>query len=183
MQQDGSLQVPGGRCAGMRSGSLPPAAAAIAYGEDQGISEDSVIELLLSLAEKNMLQPEDQAQAGVRFSMLETIREYGREQLAAASGQHIKSGVLTVRKAGGKQEEFYKIALTNILVSSITNSGMNGGVPTVSWPGKTNVNYRVERTDGLAPASSWQGLYFGTALSARLESMRQYRKSSPGRCR
>jgi type VI secretion system secreted protein Hcp len=38
--------------------------------------------------------------------------------------------VLTVRKAGGKQEEFYKIALSNILVSSITNSGMNGGVPT-----------------------------------------------------
>jgi type VI secretion system secreted protein Hcp len=48
---------------------------------------------------------------------------------ACASGQHIKSGVLTVRKAGGKQEEFYKIALTNILVSSITNSGINGGVP------------------------------------------------------
>ena len=46
---------------------------------------------------------------------------------------------------------------------------MNGGVPTVSWPGKTNVNYRVERTDGLAPASSWQGLYFGTALSANEE--------------
>ncbi|HMO67430.1 MAG TPA: type VI secretion system tube protein Hcp [Novosphingobium sp.] len=49
---------------------------------------------------------------------------------ACASGQHIKSGVLTVRKAGGKQEEFYKIALTNILVSSITNTGANGGNPT-----------------------------------------------------
>ena len=48
---------------------------------------------------------------------------------ACASGKHIKSGVLTVRKAGGRQEEFYKIALTNILVSSITNTGANGGVP------------------------------------------------------
>lgn len=48
---------------------------------------------------------------------------------ACAAGQHIKSGILTVRKAGGKQEEFYKIALTNILVSSITNTGANGGNP------------------------------------------------------
>lgn len=49
---------------------------------------------------------------------------------ACASGQHIKSGVLTVRKAGGQQEEFYKISLTNILVSNITNTGANGGNPT-----------------------------------------------------
>lgn len=49
---------------------------------------------------------------------------------ACASGSHIKSGVLTVRKAGGKQEEFYKISLTNILVSSISNTGANAGVPT-----------------------------------------------------
>jgi len=49
---------------------------------------------------------------------------------SCAGGNHIKSGVLTVRKAGGKQEEFYKISLTNILVSSISNTGANGGVPT-----------------------------------------------------
>lgn len=45
---------------------------------------------------------------------------------ACASGQHIKSGVLTVRKAGGKQEEFYKISLTSILVSSVVNTGADG---------------------------------------------------------
>lgn len=49
---------------------------------------------------------------------------------ACASGAHIKSGVMTVRKAGGKQEEFYKISLTNILVSSVVNTGANGGNPT-----------------------------------------------------
>ena len=49
---------------------------------------------------------------------------------ACASGQHIAAGVLTVRKAGGKQEEFYKIALKNILVSAISNTGANGGNPT-----------------------------------------------------
>lgn len=48
---------------------------------------------------------------------------------ACAGGTHIKSGVLTVRKAGGKQEEFYKISLTNILVSSITNTGAHTGTP------------------------------------------------------
>lgn len=48
---------------------------------------------------------------------------------ACAAGMHIKSGVLTVRKAGGKQEEFYKISLTNILVSSVVNTGANGGNP------------------------------------------------------
>lgn len=41
----------------------------------------------------------------------------------------------------------------------------SGGGATVSWPGKTNTNYRVERTDNLLP-SAWQSLYFGTALSA-----------------
>src|SRR5437667_12442811 len=36
---------------------------------------------------------------------------------AVATGQHIKKAVLTVRKAGGKQEELYKIQLEDVLVS------------------------------------------------------------------
>ena len=36
--------------------------------------------------------------------------------LACASGQHIKSAILTCRKAGGGQQEFYKITLTDVLV-------------------------------------------------------------------
>lgn len=48
---------------------------------------------------------------------------------ACAKGDHIGDGVLTVRKAGGKQEEYYKITLTNILVSSIMNTGADGGNP------------------------------------------------------
>ncbi len=38
--------------------------------------------------------------------------------LACASGKHVKSGVLTVRKAGGKPFEFLKLTLTDLLVSS-----------------------------------------------------------------
>jgi type VI secretion system secreted protein Hcp len=62
---------------------------------------------------------------------------------ACASGQHIKSAVLTVRKAGGKQEEYYKVALSNILVSRITNTGTNGGVPTE----EVNLNFEEIKFD------------------------------------
>jgi type VI secretion system secreted protein Hcp len=49
--------------------------------------------------------------------------------MACAEGKHIASGLLTVRKAGGQQEEFYKIKLTDILISSVTNTGAEGGNP------------------------------------------------------
>ncbi len=39
--------------------------------------------------------------------------------LSAATGDHIKSAVLTVRTTGGNQLEFYKITLGNVLVSSV----------------------------------------------------------------
>src|SRR3954452_10732507 len=40
-----------------------------------------------------------------------------------ATGDHIKSAVLTVRKAGKEQQEYYKIKLTDLLVSSVVNNG------------------------------------------------------------
>lgn len=43
--------------------------------------------------------------------------------LKCATGEHIGSGVLTIRKAGGQQQEYYKIKLTDILVSSFQNTG------------------------------------------------------------
>jgi type VI secretion system secreted protein Hcp len=38
---------------------------------------------------------------------------------SCAKGDHIKSGVLVVRKAGGDQLEYFKVELTDILVSGI----------------------------------------------------------------
>ena len=38
---------------------------------------------------------------------------------ACATGQHIASGTLTVRKAGGTSLEYFKVELTEILISSI----------------------------------------------------------------
>jgi len=43
---------------------------------------------------------------------------------------------------------------------------VTNGQAQVSWPGKSNLEYHVERTDGLMPGQlNWQGAYFGTALS------------------
>jgi type VI secretion system secreted protein Hcp len=40
-----------------------------------------------------------------------------------ATGEHIKSGVLAVRKAGEKPLELYKLRMTDILVSSFQQGG------------------------------------------------------------
>ena len=43
--------------------------------------------------------------------------------LACASGHHLPFAILTVRKAGGKQEEYYKIKMYDLIVSNFENSG------------------------------------------------------------
>lgn len=47
--------------------------------------------------------------------------------LACASGKHIKSAVLTCRKAGGEQEEYLTFTLSDCLVSSFQTGGSGGG--------------------------------------------------------
>ena len=51
--------------------------------------------------------------------------------LACATGQHIKKAVLTARKAGGTQQDFYVVTFTDLLVSSyqIGGSGHGDTVP------------------------------------------------------
>lgn len=71
--------------------------------------------------------------------------------LACATGQHIKSAVLTVRKAGGKQEEYYKIKLTDLLVSSHQNTGHGADAPVeqVSMNfSKIEFEYYPQKPDG-----------------------------------
>lgn len=48
--------------------------------------------------------------------------------LACASGQHIKSGLLTCRKAGKEQQEYLKIKFTDLLISSFQTGGSQGDV-------------------------------------------------------
>jgi type VI secretion system secreted protein Hcp len=46
---------------------------------------------------------------------------------ACASGQHFKSAILTVRKAGGGQHEYFKVTLSDVVVSSFQTSGSPQG--------------------------------------------------------
>src|SRR4051812_45696493 len=43
--------------------------------------------------------------------------------IACATGEHLAKGVLSCRKAGGKQEDYLKIKLTDVLVSSFLTGG------------------------------------------------------------
>jgi len=48
--------------------------------------------------------------------------------LACANGEHIKSALLTCRKAGKEQQEYLKIKFSDLLVSSYQTGGSKGDV-------------------------------------------------------
>ena len=48
--------------------------------------------------------------------------------LACATGQHVKKAVLTCRKAGGDQQEYMSITLSDLLVSSYQTGGSKGDI-------------------------------------------------------
>jgi|SRR5665213_97809 len=48
--------------------------------------------------------------------------------LACATGDHIAEGTLTCRKAGGDQQEYLTIKLTDVFVSSYQTGGSPGGI-------------------------------------------------------
>jgi type VI secretion system secreted protein Hcp len=74
--------------------------------------------------------------------------------LACAKGAHIPSALLTVRKAGGKQEEFLKYKFEDVLVSSYNTGGSasnDAAVPieSVSFNyTKFEVSYAEQKKDG-----------------------------------
>ena len=72
---------------------------------------------------------------------------------ACASGEHIKKGVLTCRKAGKEQQEFLVYTYTDVLISSYQTGGAsNGGViphDQISFNyGKMEVEYKEQKADG-----------------------------------
>jgi type VI secretion system secreted protein Hcp len=70
---------------------------------------------------------------------------------ACATGKHIKSAILTVRKAGGKQEEYYKIKLTDLLVSNLSNTGHGNEQPMEQLSmnfAKIEFEYYPQKADG-----------------------------------
>ncbi len=77
--------------------------------------------------------------------------------LACATGQHIKEAKLTCRKAGGDQQEFLTVTMTDVLISSYQQGGASESdvVPTdqVSFNfTKIEVEYVPQKADGSADA-------------------------------
>jgi type VI secretion system secreted protein Hcp len=73
--------------------------------------------------------------------------------LACATGQHIKSAVLTARKAGKVQEDYLKVTFNDLLVSSFqTNGDANANslpVDSISLNfAEVEIEYKVQNVDG-----------------------------------
>jgi type VI secretion system secreted protein Hcp len=74
--------------------------------------------------------------------------------IKCATGEHIKDGTLSLRKAGREQEQvFLKITLTDVLVSSYQTGGSAGGetVPTDQFSlnfAKIEYTYTPQKPDG-----------------------------------
>ncbi|MGE5690093.1 MAG: Hcp family type VI secretion system effector [Pseudomonadota bacterium] len=76
--------------------------------------------------------------------------------LACASGQHLKTAVVTARKSGGQQQDYLVIKLSDVLVSSYHVAGSEGSdAPTDQVTlefARIEIEYRALRPDGsLAP--------------------------------
>ncbi|HYE73626.1 MAG TPA: type VI secretion system tube protein Hcp [Blastocatellia bacterium] len=70
-----------------------------------------------------------------------------------ATGKHIPKAVLTVRKAGGEQQEYLKVTFTDLLVSSYQTGGSSHGsvVPTDQISlnySKIEFEYKEQKPDG-----------------------------------
>lgn len=73
--------------------------------------------------------------------------------LACATGQHIKKAVLIARKAGKEQQEYMKVTMSDILVSSFQTGGSEGSntLPTDQISlnfAKIEFEYKEQKADG-----------------------------------
>lgn len=71
---------------------------------------------------------------------------------ACCSGKHIKSGLITVRKAGDQPLEYLKITLHDILITGVHHSGASSGdlvaeSVTLNFS-KFKVEYQEQKPDG-----------------------------------
>jgi len=85
--------------------------------------------------------------------------------VSCATGQHIKSAVVTARKAGGKQEDYLIFKMSDVLVSSYQTGGSAGSdvVPTEQFSlnfVKLEVAYKEQKADGSLGGEVKQGFDF-----------------------
>jgi type VI secretion system secreted protein Hcp len=73
--------------------------------------------------------------------------------LACATGEHFKEATLTARKAGKQQQEFLKVKMTDLLISSYQTGGAGSGgdlpMDQVSLNfAKIEIEYKEQKPDG-----------------------------------
>jgi type VI secretion system secreted protein Hcp len=72
--------------------------------------------------------------------------------LACATGEHLKSATLVCRKAGGDQQEYMKIVMSDLLVSSYQTGGSTGDVVPLDQISlnfsKIEYEYKPQKADG-----------------------------------
>jgi type VI secretion system secreted protein Hcp len=73
--------------------------------------------------------------------------------LACAQGEHVKSAILTCRKAGKEQQEYLKITFSDLLVSSFQTSGSGASevlpMDQISLNfSKIELEYKEQKADG-----------------------------------
>lgn len=76
---------------------------------------------------------------------------------ACCKGSHFKQAVLTVRKAGGKQLEYIKITMSDLIVTSVSTGGSGGEDRltenvTLNF-GKFKFEYAPQKPDGSGDAA------------------------------
>lgn len=71
---------------------------------------------------------------------------------AVAMGDHFKSAIITLRKAGGTQQEYLTITLSDVFISSYQAGGSNGGgLPMETFSlnySKIVQEYKEQKADG-----------------------------------
>jgi len=85
--------------------------------------------------------------------------------IACATGEHFKNAVLTVRKAGGDQQDYLKINMEELIVSSYTtNGGAGEPIPAESVTlnfVKLEMSYKEQKPDGSLGGEVKQKYDFG----------------------
>jgi type VI secretion system secreted protein Hcp len=79
--------------------------------------------------------------------------------LACATGQHLKSAILTSRKAGGDQQEYLVITFSDVMVSSYKTDGTaDSAVPDDHIAlnfSSIKMDYKIQKPDGsLSPGAT-----------------------------
>lgn len=88
--------------------------------------------------------------------VMESNKATPKLMLACASGQHIKKAVLTCRKAGGEQQEYLKVTMDDLLVSSYQTGGSGSSVKPSDQISlnfsKIEFEYKPQKPDGTLDA-------------------------------